>query len=210
MKTLLKSIPIGFCLICLGFQTFQITCSREKEFDAKEVQNERTFPESKTLEPSILLLLDSLQLKKEDISIHIDKSDYRLYAMADTVIVKTYPVVFGTNPVDDKLMQGDRSTPEGGFSVRAFYPHTTWSKFIWIDYPTTESWEKHNKAKAENKIPKDAKIGGEIGIHGVPKGHSNLIKQKQNWTWGCISLTNKDVNDLYTVVYRGMPITITK
>lgn len=161
-------------------------------------------------EPSLQQVLDSLQLEKEDLGILIDKSDYKLYVLKDTSIIKTYPVVFGTNPIDDKLMQGDRSTPEGNFKVRAFYPHKSWSKFIWIDYPNKRSWEKHNKAKVENIIPEDASIGGEIGIHGVPDGNDSLIANKQNWTWGCISLTNKDVNELYTIIYKNMPIEITQ
>lgn len=161
-------------------------------------------------EPSLLHLVDSLQLKKEDLRILVDKSDYKLFVVADKKIVKTYSAVFGTNPIDDKLMQGDRSTPEGNFKVREFYPYRSWSKFIWIDYPNDSSWKKHNKAKADHRIPTDASIGGEIGIHGVPKNSAGLIANKQNWTWGCISLTNEDVNELYTVIYKNMPIEITK
>ncbi len=164
----------------------------------------------KKKEPSISEIMDSLQLKKEALRISIDKSDYKLYVMADTSIVKSYSTVFGTNPVDDKLMQGDRSTPEGNFKVRAFYPHKSWSKFIWIDYPNASSWEKHNKAKEDKMIPANAAIGGEIGIHGVPKNSAGLIASKQNWTWGCISLSNEDVNELYTIIYKNMPIEITK
>ncbi len=155
-------------------------------------------------------LVDSLNFKKEDLSILIDKSDYKLSIVANSNIIKEYPVVFGTNPIDDKLMEGDRSTPEGHFRIRDFYPHKSWSKFIWIDYPTKDSWEKHNKAKSENRIPNDATIGGEIGIHGVPKGKSKLIEGKVNWTWGCISLTNKDVEDLYKIVSKNMEIEIVK
>ncbi len=164
----------------------------------------------KKKEPSLSEIMDSLQLKKEALRISIDKSDYKLYVMADTSIVKSYSTVFGANLVDDKLMQGDRSTPEGNFKVRAFYPHESWSKFIWIDYPNASSWEKHNKAKADKMIPADAAIGGEIGIHGVPKNSTRLIASKQNWTWGCISLSNEDVNELYTIIYKNMPIEITK
>lgn len=167
-------------------------------------------PRSIVAEPSLSDLMDSLQLKKEQLHILIDKSDYKLFVRADTSIVKTYATVFGTNPIDDKLMQGDRSTPEGHFKVRAFYPHKRWSKFIWIDYPNESSWKKHNKAKAEHRIPADAAIGGEIGIHGVPKNSAGLISNKQNWTWGCISLTNEDVDELYTIIYKNMPIEITK
>ena len=164
----------------------------------------------KNLSVSISHLVDSLNIKKEDLRILIDKSDYKLSILANSSIIKEYPVVFGTNPIDDKLMEGDRSTPEGHFRIRDFYPHKSWSKFIWIDYPTKDSWKKHNKAKSENRIPNDVTIGGEIGIHGVPKGKSKLIEGKVNWTWGCISLTNKNVEELYKIVYKNMKIEIVK
>jgi len=157
---------------------------------------------------SLSSLVDSLDLKKEDLSLIIDKGKYELFVIANDQIIKSYPVVFGSNPIDDKLMEGDRSTPEGQFSVRDYYPHRSWSKFIWIDYPTEDSWRKHRQAKIEGLIPSDATIGGEIGIHGVPEGRSFLIATKSNWTWGCISMTNEDVNDLYPLIYKGMPILI--
>jgi len=153
-------------------------------------------------------LIDSLAIKKSDLSINIDKSEYKLKLVSKANVIKEYPVVFGTNPVDDKLMEGDRSTPEGTFKIRDHYPHASWSKFIWIDYPTKDSWKKHNEAKQNNKIPQNATIGGEVGIHGVPKGKDALIDKKVNWTWGCISLKNKDINDLYKVVFKGMTIII--
>ncbi|MGJ8684844.1 MAG: L,D-transpeptidase family protein [Nonlabens sp.] len=158
----------------------------------------------------LIELVAAQQLKKEDLHILIDKSDYTLSVLAGNDIVKVYPVVLGTNPVDDKLMEGDRSTPEGVFGVRDYYPHRKWSKFIWIDYPTEDSWKKHNAAKADGSIPQSATIGGEVGIHGVPQGSDNLIAQKVNWTWGCISLTNTDVNDLYPIIHKNMKIEIVK
>lgn len=148
------------------------------------------------------------EVDKKELSILIDKSDYKLMMLSSGKVVKEYPVVFGSNPIDDKLMEGDRCTPEGGFKVRDLYPHKSWTKFIWIDYPTADSWKKHKKAKVEDRIPEAATIGGEIGIHGVPKNRADLIHQRQNWTWGCVSLTNEDINELYPFVFKGMEIEI--
>lgn len=156
------------------------------------------------------LLIDSLEINSKNLAIQIDKSDYKLSIVSDDNVIKEYAVVFGDNPIDDKLMQGDQCTPEGTFSVRDLYPHKSWSKFIWIDYPNEASWEKHTLAKEKGQIPADAKIGGEIGIHGVPEGFDYAIPQRQNWTLGCISLTNKDVNEIYPYVFRGMIVTISK
>jgi murein L,D-transpeptidase YafK len=107
-------------------------------------------------------------------------------------------------------MQGDKCTPEGKFNIISKYPHREWSKFIWINYPNDDSWKKHNTAKSEGRIPKNAQIGGEVGIHGVPKGMDFLIDTKYNWTLGCISLKNKDVDELYPFITKNTIIEIRK
>lgn len=159
---------------------------------------------------SIIKIIDSLNYSKNKLTLLIDKSDYSLFVLSGKDVVKEYEVVFGNDPINDKLMEGDRRTPEGTFKVRDFYPHKSWSKFIWINYPTEESWKKHKAAKASNLIDQKATIGGEIGIHGTPLGKEHLISSKTNWTWGCISMTNEDVNDLYQIIHNNMIIKIQK
>lgn len=161
-------------------------------------------------EKKLSQLIDSLGINKQELKILIDKSDYKLTICTDRQVVKEYPVVFGGDPVDDKRMEGDQRTPEGVFSIRGFYPHKSWSKFIWIDYPTKDSWEKHQKAKDDGLIPANASIGGEIGIHGVPEGYDHAIDYKMNWTLGCISLKNNDVNEIYPYIFEGMTVKIVK
>lgn len=155
-------------------------------------------------------LIDSLAIEQNSIHILIDKSDYKLSVLSDTIILKEYPVVFGGNPTDDKLKQGDECTPEGIFYIVSKYPHKEWSKFIWLNYPTENSWKKHNKAKQEGLIPENADIGGEIGIHGVPNGMNKFIDLQYNWTLGCISLKNEDVNDVYPFITNTTKIEIRK
>lgn len=155
-------------------------------------------------------LIDSLDIEKDALSVLIDKSDYKLSILSHNEIIKEYPVVLGGNPVDDKLMQGDQCTPEGLFNIEMKYPHDAWSKFIWINYPTADSWRKHKAAKQKGEIPATAKIGGEIGIHGVPSGSDSMIDRKINWTLGCISLKNKDVNEIYPYITKQTGILIQK
>ena len=140
----------------------------------------------------------------------IDKSDYRLHLYEGDSLLKSYPCVFGPNAVDDKMREGDGCTPEGVFHVRTKYAHASWSRFIWVDYPNEDSWVKFNKRKTEGMIPPDSRIGGEIGIHGVPDGYDHIIKEKQNWTLGCISLTTDDILELYELVQDGSEIKIRK
>ena len=66
----------------------------------------------------------------------------------------------------------------------------------------------YNTAKSNETIPQSASIGGEIGIHGVPADYDNIIDEKCNWTLGCISLKNTDVNEIYKIIKVGTKIEI--
>lgn len=160
--------------------------------------------------PSLKEIVDEHSFQVNNISFLIDKSDYKIYACYNDSILKEYPVVLGGNPTDDKLRQGDGCTPEGSFKIRSKYPHSSWEKFIWVDYPNTNSWQKHNAAKKNGKIPSSANIGGEIGIHGVPEGMDFLVENGTNWTLGCISLKIKDLNEIYPYFHKNIVVNIRK
>ena len=67
---------------------------------------------------------------------------------------------------------------------------------------------KHTRAKQTGEIPWNSTIGGEAGIHGVPKLGEWLIDDRNNWTWGCLSLKTKDIDELYDVVNIGTIVEI--
>jgi murein L,D-transpeptidase YafK len=157
---------------------------------------------------SLNKLVDSLKLNKTHVKILVVKSKYILSILIDNTTIKSYPCVLGFNPVDDKLREGDGCTPEGKFMIKAKYPHALWSKFIWFDYPNEASRIKHKQAKERGTISKDSRIGGDVGIHGVPINADYLIDKKENWTLGCVSLKNKDINEIYNFVAIGMSVEI--
>lgn len=151
------------------------------------------------------------KIPKEKISIEVSKTNYTFQLVYNNFIIKTYPCVFGLNPVDDKKMEGDRCTPEGTFKVIMKFPKHEWYKFIWFDYPNPESWKKFNERKAKGEIPADASIGGKVGIHGVGNGdnrYDNTVDERDNWTWGCIHIKNKDLDEVFEIVSVGTRITI--
>jgi murein L,D-transpeptidase YafK len=140
----------------------------------------------------------------------IDKSDYELQVYDDKGWYATYPVVFGTTSLDDKEMEGDKKTPEGNFKVISKKMHAKWDRFIMLDYPTKESYEKFNGRKQRGEIPKNATIGGGVGIHGTWPHEDYQVDKYKNWTNGCIALKNEDVEDLYEYLPVGTKVTIKK
>lgn len=144
------------------------------------------------------------------VSIVIDKSDYELSVYDDKGWYATYPVVFGNNSLEDKKMEGDKNTPEGSFRITNKKIHDKWYRFMGLDFPTKESWEKFKRRKQNGEIPSSASIGGSIGIHGTWPHDDVMIDRYKNWTNGCISMKNDDVEELYGFTPSGTTVTIKK
>jgi murein L,D-transpeptidase YafK len=128
----------------------------------------------------------------------VDKSDYELQVYDDEGWYATYPVVFGNKSQDDKMVAGDRKTPEGTF------------KILMLDYPTKESWEKFNLRKAQGIIPRSASIGGGIALHGTWPNDNIVVDDYTNWTQGCVSLRNDDIDEISEFVHSGTKVIIRK
>jgi murein L,D-transpeptidase YafK len=122
--------------------------------------------------------------------------------------IKTYNVVLGNDPYNDKLRQGDACTPEGVYRVVSKYPHQKWTYFILLDYPNTQNWLKFGRAKKAGRVPDDADIGGAIGIHGTEDDLKNLAGM--NWTKGCVSLLNRDLEEIYPLITNKTLVVISK
>lgn len=144
------------------------------------------------------------------VRIIVDKSSYELYVYDKQGWFATYPVVFGNNTLDDKKMEGDRKTPEGDFKIANKRIHEKWDRYMGLDYPTKESLEKFRQRKQRGEVPASASPGGGIGIHGTWPHEDYVIDRFKNWTNGCISLKNQDVEDLYSYIPIGTPIHIRK
>jgi len=144
-----------------------------------------------------------------DYYIVIEKHKYEMtvFDANDNALI-VYPVVFGNKDLGDKMMKGDRRTPEGTFHIAAKRPHPKWNKFLALDYPNEESIEKFNERKAEGLIPTNAEIGGEIGIHGTWPHEDFAIDQYQNWTMGCVSTKNQYINQLFNTMAVGTTVII--
>jgi murein L,D-transpeptidase YafK len=138
----------------------------------------------------------------------IDKSDYELSVYDAAGWLITYPIVFGNDNQGDKLVEGDRKTPEGTFTIISKRVHEKWCRYMGLDYPTADDIAKFNYRKQRGEIPPYAKIGGGIGIHGTWPHEDYAVDQYQNWTNGCISLKNEHVKQLFEMMPIGTKVTI--
>lgn len=138
----------------------------------------------------------------------IDKSDYELNVYDAQGWLVAYPVVFGNKDQGDKLVQGDRKTPEGSFTIASKRIHNKWCRYMGLDYPTPADTYKFKMRKQQGIIPVYAKQGGGIGIHGTWPREENAVDEYQNWTEGCISMKNEHVKQLYNMVTIGTKVVI--
>ena len=140
----------------------------------------------------------------------IDKSDYELNVYDAEGWLVAYPVVFGNNDQGDKLVQGDRKTPEGTFTIVSKRIHEKWCRYLGLDYPTPADINKFNQRKQQGILPANARLGSGIGIHGTCPHEENAVDEYQNWTEGCISLKNEHVKQLFNMVAIGTKVIIQK
>ncbi|MBR9862494.1 MAG: L,D-transpeptidase family protein [Rhodobacteraceae bacterium] len=128
----------------------------------------------------------------------VDKSDRKMWLLHGTKALAQFDVDLGFAPVGHKEFEGDGKTPEGVYFIDRRNPNSAFHLSIGISYPNEQD---RAKAKALGKSP-----GGDIFIHGGPVLFKD--KNKADWTAGCISVTNKEMERIYAMVQDGTPIYI--
>jgi murein L,D-transpeptidase YafK len=130
----------------------------------------------------------------------VDKSDRTLTLLSQGVPVKTYVgLQLGDAPIGPKHFEGDERTPEGRYTIDYRNPRSAYHLSLHISYPDAAD---RAYAAARGYSP-----GGEIFIHGQPNALSEG-RMRGDWTDGCISLSNAEIEELWTLVGDGTPIEI--
>ncbi len=133
----------------------------------------------------------------------IDKLSQECHILRRGRVVETFPVEMGNSWMERKLTEGDRATPEGRYQVSALKGNgnSRYYKAALLSYPNQADRARFVKAKRSGQISRGARIGGLIEIHGEG-GRGN------NWTAGCVSLANSDMDRLMSFLRTGTPVTI--
>ena len=127
----------------------------------------------------------------------VNKEARRMYLLHNDVVLKDYVIDLGFAPRGHKAVQGDGKTPEGDYIIDRRNPNSQFHLSLGISYPNEDDIAR---AVAAGEDP-----GGDIFIHGKSKPW-NI--GKNDWTWGCIAVTNPQMEDVYAMVRNGTPIRI--
>ncbi len=125
------------------------------------------------------------------------KERHKMYLMHNDKVLERYNIELGFAPTGHKQIEGDGRTPEGEYVINRRNPNSTFYLSIGISYPNAADVAK---AKALGKPP-----GGDIFIHG---GRRKIDSPKPDWTAGCISVSDRQMRDIFAMVRNGTPITI--
>ena len=130
-------------------------------------------------------------------SIAVYKGKRKMEVYYKKKLLKTYTISLGRQPKGHKQYEGDMRTPEGLYFIQDRNPNSTCHKNLGISYPNAE--DKQAAAKL-GKPP-----GGDIKIHGFPNGqpYFSTIHTFKDWTYGCIAVTDEEIDELFEHVLIG-------
>lgn len=132
----------------------------------------------------------------------VEKSNRKLHLLKGGVAFRTFDIALGIRPVGDKEHEGDFKTPEGNYMLDARNPDSEFFLAIHVSYP-----DQHDLAKARAR---GLDPGGAIMIHGQPNEptRSEAYYRTQDWTNGCIAVSNSDMIDIWLMTGENTPIEI--
>jgi L,D-transpeptidase catalytic domain len=152
--------------------------------------------------------------------IEVRKSERRL--TADCVVggYVAFPIALSREP-GPKRARGDLRMPEGDYAIAGPAHQSRFHLFVPIDYPSRADADR---ALAEGRIdrgtrdaiasahahgrmpPQDTALGGALGLHG--EGARWRGDLALDWTEGCIALSDRAIEQLARLVWRGTPVRI--
>ena len=145
----------------------------------------------------------------------VTKSKRRLMLYSGDRLVRRYRVGLGLSPVEDKIREGDRRTPEGQFYVFVKNEKSAYYLSLGLSYPNIEDAERGlrdgliNRSQYNQIVqairtkaapPQNTALGGLIYIHGNGS--------QSDWTWGCVALDDQDIRELFDAVPKGTEVII--
>lgn len=127
----------------------------------------------------------------------IHKSARKMYLFHNDKVLKKHKISLGFAAIGHKQFEGDGKTPEGAYYIDRRNPKSRYHLSLGISYP--------NEADIAFAESQGKKPGGEIFIHGKTGDGG---KNKGDWTFGCIAVPDRQMEDIYAMVRDGTPVYI--
>jgi len=129
----------------------------------------------------------------------ICKADRKITLYRNGMPVRSWSAGMGFNFLSDKLYSGDQATPEGVYQISRKIPGSKYYQALLLNYPNSEDQQRFLRARRNGQIPRGARIGSLIEIHGG--GSAGM-------TNGCVALDNRDIETLYREICVNTPVVI--
>ena len=139
----------------------------------------------------------------------ISKKRRKMYLMNKGFMVKSYDAAFGFGSAHGaKVKRGDGRTPEGMYFVELKNKNSKYHRALRVSYP--------NAADMQNAKNLGVHPGDDIMIHGFPVGFidgldpSVVARQHplEDWTQGCVAVTDSQIEEIFSYVSVKTPIEI--
>ena len=132
----------------------------------------------------------------------IEKAARKLHLLQNGKAFRTFKIALGIRPVGDKKKEGDFKTPEGKYLLDSRNQNSDFFLSIRVSYP-----DEADRREASNR---GVDPGGAIMIHGQPNEPtmSETYYRTQDWTNGCIAVSNSDMIDIWLMTGENTPIEI--
>ena len=140
---------------------------------------------------------DYSRLSRAD-HVYVMKAERRMFLLRGNEQLAGFRVGLGFQPDGHKEAEGDGRTPEGLYFIDRKNPRSDFYLSLGINYP--------NAADIARSEAMGVDPGGDIFIHGESDNRYN--PDSPDWTAGCIAVSNREIEEIYSRVPVGTPVTI--
>ncbi len=152
---------------------------------------------------SVFLCLFCVPVCAEELladSILVEKAKRTMTLFHDEMAIRIYTISLGKRPVGPKRQQGDFKTPEGHYFINGRKLNSEYHLALQISYP--------DELDKERARARGVDAGDRVMIHGRPADFGIRHRRKRDWTFGCIAVTNPEIEEIWRLVPDGTPIEI--
>lgn len=132
----------------------------------------------------------------------VHKAERRLEIFQGDEQLREFRIALGGDPTGHKMFEGDSRTPEGRYMLGARNARSEFFLSMHVSYP--------NAADTARARKMGRRPGGLIMVHGQPNEPKRSARyyESEDWTDGCIALTNADMMEFWLLVPSNTPIDI--